>query len=130
MFKDTPAFSSFSVDDIEAAKKFYGETLGLEVKQRPEGLELHLAGGAEVFIYPSSTYEVPTHTVLMFMVDDIHAAIQELKEKGIAMEQYDRPDFTTDEEGVLENDGTHPGPKAVAWFKDPAGHVLSIIQEK
>jgi catechol 2,3-dioxygenase-like lactoylglutathione lyase family enzyme len=87
MFKDTKAFSSFSVPDIAAAKRFYGETLGLEVVETPEGLELRIAGGTPVFVYPSDSYTAPKHTVLNFPVDDIEAAVDELNRRGVTMEQ-------------------------------------------
>jgi catechol 2,3-dioxygenase-like lactoylglutathione lyase family enzyme len=127
MFKDSRAFSSFSVDDLEKAKEFYGETLGLDVVERPEGLELHLAGGTTVFVYPSSSYTAPKHTVLNFPVDDIEAAVAELTRRGISMEHYDLPDLKTDEKGIFRGD---TGPRAIAWFKDPAEHVLSVLQER
>lgn len=125
MFKDTHAFSSFSVDDLGKAKEFYGETLGLDVVESPEGLELHIAGSTPVFIYPSDNYTAPKHTVLNFPVDDIDAAVDELKARGVRIEQYDLPDLKTDERGIFRGDD---GPSAIAWFKDPADHVLSVLQ--
>jgi catechol 2,3-dioxygenase-like lactoylglutathione lyase family enzyme len=125
MFRDTKAFSSFSVDDLERAKEFYGETLGLEVVETPEGLELHIAGSTPLFVYPSDNYTAPKHTVLNFPVDDVEAAVDELAERGVRMEQYDLPDLKTDERGIFRGDS---GPRAIAWFKDPAGHVLSVLQ--
>jgi catechol 2,3-dioxygenase-like lactoylglutathione lyase family enzyme len=125
MFKETKAFSSFSTDDLGAAKRFYGETLGLEVVETPEGLELHIAGSTPVFVYPSSSYTAPKHTVLNFPVADIDAAVNELTARGVQMEQYDLPDLKTDERGIFRGDS---GPSAIAWFKDPAGHVLSVLQ--
>ena len=125
MFRDTKAFSSFSVDDLARAKQFYGETLGLDVVETPEGLELHIAGSAPVFVYPSSTYTAPKHTVLNFPVDDIDAAVDELTARGVRIEQYDLPELKTDERGIFRGDS---GPKAIAWFKDPADHVLSVLQ--
>lgn len=131
MFKDTKAFSSFSVDDIKKAKKFYSETLGLKVKEIPEGLELHLAGGGiPVFIYPSDDYHVPEHTVLNFLVDNIEKAVDELRKRGVRMEQYDLPEMKTDAKGIVRNESGRMGPKAMAWFKDPAGHILAVMQEK
>jgi catechol 2,3-dioxygenase-like lactoylglutathione lyase family enzyme len=127
MFRDTPAFSSFSVDDLQKAKQFYGEKLELKVVEIPEGLELHLAGGARVFIYKSDDYNAPEHTILNFLVDDIERAIGELEKKGIRMEHYDLPEIKTDKKGIFRGD---MGPKAIAWFKDPAGHILSVMQEK
>jgi len=127
MFKNTQAFSSFSVDDLRKAKEFYGRTLGLDVAEVPEGLELRIAGGARVFIYLSDDYTPPEHTVLNFPVDDIEVAIDELARKGVRMEHYDLPGIKTDEMGVFRGKS---GPKAIAWFKDPAGHILSVVQEK
>jgi catechol 2,3-dioxygenase-like lactoylglutathione lyase family enzyme len=126
MFKNTPAFSSFSVDDLQKAKQFYGDKLGLEVAETPEGLELHLAGGTNVFIYKSDDYNAPEHTVLNFIVDDIEAAVNDLEGKGIRMEQYDLPGIKTDKRGIFRGPA---GPKAIAWFKDPADHILSVLQE-
>ena len=129
-FKHSKVFSSFSVDDLAKAKHFYGEILGLKVKETREGLELHLAGGTmPVFIYPSDDYHAPEHTVLNFIVDDIDAAIQDLNKRGIAMEHYDLPDMKTDAQGVMRNKAGEPGPKAIAWFKDPAGHILSVLAQ-
>ena len=125
MFKETKAFSSFSVDDLERAKQFYGGTLGLDVVERDEGLELHIAGSTPVFVYPSSNYTAPKHTVLNFPVDDIEAAVDELVARGVTIEQYDMPSLKTDKRGIFRGD---EGPRAIAWFKDPAGHVLSVLQ--
>jgi catechol 2,3-dioxygenase-like lactoylglutathione lyase family enzyme len=126
MFKDTKAFSSFSVDDLQKAKEFYGRTLDLDVEETPEGLVLHIAGGTDVFVYPSDNYTAPKHTVLNFPVDDIDEAVDELVRRGIRMEQYDLPEIKTDERGIYRGDA---GPSAIAWFKDPADHVLSVLQE-
>jgi catechol 2,3-dioxygenase-like lactoylglutathione lyase family enzyme len=128
MFGNTPAFSSFSVTDLAVAKKFYGETLGLEVKERPEGLELHLAGGQQVFLYPSTDYHAPEHTVLNFLVEDIDKAVDELGKRGISMEHYDMPDIKTGPTGIMRNNG-EVGPKAIAWFKDPDDHIIAVIEE-
>jgi catechol 2,3-dioxygenase-like lactoylglutathione lyase family enzyme len=127
MFKDTKGFSSFSVPDLQAAKQFYGETLGLDVEETPEGLVLRLGGGGgTVFIYPSDNYTAPKHTVLNFPVEDIDAAVDELARRGVSMEHYDLPEIKTDERGILRGDS---GPSAIAWFKDPAEHVLSVLQD-
>jgi catechol 2,3-dioxygenase-like lactoylglutathione lyase family enzyme len=126
MFKDTTAFSSFSVPDLAEAKQFYGGTLGLEIEERPEGLNLKLAGGASVFLYPSDTYTAPKHTVLNFSVENIDEAVDALNERGVRMEQYDLPTMKTDERGILRGE---EGPRAIAWFRDPAGHILSVLQE-
>lgn len=125
MFKETKAFSSFSVDDLERAKQFYGGTLGLDVVERDEGLELHIAGSTPVFVYPSSNYTAPKHTVLNFPVDDIDATVDELVARGVTIEQYDMPGLKTDERGIFRGD---EGPRAIAWFKDPAGHIISVLQ--
>ena len=130
LFKNSKAFSSFSVNDLDKAKKFYGDTLGLKIKETPEGLELHLAGGTmPVFIYPSDDYHAPEHTVLNFIVDDIDAAVNDLKTRGIAMEHYDQPGIKTDAKGIMRTKSGDPGPKAIAWFKDPAGHTLSVLSQ-
>lgn len=128
MFKNTPAFSSFSAPDLGAIKSFYGDKLGLDVIERPEGLQIYLYGGAHILVYKSDDYHAPEHTVLNFVVDDIDKAVDELTAKGIKMEQY--PDFHTDQKGISRSDGTHPGPQAIAWLKDPAEHIVAIIQEK
>ena len=132
MFKDTKAFSSFSVDDMPKAKEFYGITLGIKVKEIPEGLELHLTGNMPILIYQSDpkTYTPPKHTILNFLVNDIEKTVEQLSKKGVKMEQYDLPMMKTDAKGIVRSDGSPPGPKAIAWFKDPAGHVLAVIQEK
>lgn len=127
MFKTTKAFSSFSTPDLVKAKDFYGRTLGLDVRQTNEGLELRLAGGTTVFIYPSSDYTAPEHTVLNFVVDDIDAAVEALSNRGVRLEHYDLPEIKTDERGIFRGE---TGPKAIAWFKDPAGHILSVLQER
>ncbi len=129
MFKNTSTFSSFSVPDIEKAKDFYSTVLGLDVKERPEGLEIHLQGGAHVFVYHSEEYTAPECTILNFLVEDIYKCVEELKMRGVSMEQYDLPQMKTDEKGIVNNDSGF-GPKAMAWFKDPADHILSVIQEK
>ena len=130
MFKNVKTFWSYSVPDMEAAKKFYGETLGLDVKETDMGLELNLSGGGiPVFIYHSTDYNAPEHTILNFIVEDIDKTIDELNSRGVKMEQYDLPGMKTDAKGVVRGDGT-TGPKAIAWFKDPADHILAVIQEK
>ena len=126
MFKDNPAFSSFSVDNLERAKKFYSETLGLEVQDQEEGFDLLLHGGAHVSVYLSTDYTAPEHTVINFIVEDIEKAVDELKHKGIHIEQFNKPNLKTDENGIFRGES---GPKAIAWFKDPAGHFLAVMQE-
>ena len=124
MFKDAETFSSFSVNDLKKAKDFYGGTLGLEVAETPEGLELHLAGNT-VFIYPKPNHTPASFTVLNFSVNDIEEAVGEIEALGLRLEHYDLPDLKTDKRGIARG----PGPK-IAWFKDPAGNILSVLQMK
>jgi catechol 2,3-dioxygenase-like lactoylglutathione lyase family enzyme len=123
MFKDAKAFSSFSVNDVKKAKEFYGGTLGLKVAETKEGLELHLAGGNMVFLYPKPNHTPASFTVLNFPVKNIEAAVDELVELGVRLEHYDLPDLKTDKRGIARG----PGPK-IAWFKDPAGNILSVLE--
>jgi catechol 2,3-dioxygenase-like lactoylglutathione lyase family enzyme len=125
MFKNSKSFSSFSVNDLKKAKEFYGGTLGLGVAETPEGLELHLAGGNTVFIYPKPNHTPASFTVLNFPVKNIEEAVDELDSLGLRLEQYDFPDLKTDERGIARG----PGPK-IAWFKDPAGNILSVLEGK
>ena len=124
MFKNSKTFSSFSVNDLQKAKEFYSKTLGIDVKDNPMGvIELHLANGSEVMLYPKPNHEAATFTVLNFIVDDIDKCVDELISKGIVFEQY--KELHTDEKGISRNP---QGPK-IAWFKDPAGNILSVIQQ-
>ena len=123
MFKDNAAFSSFSVTDLDAAKAFYGDTLGVEVEGTDEGLNLKLSG-ASVFIYPKPNHTPATFTVLNFVVDDIDAAVDEMIGKGIEFEHYDGG-MSTDEKGIFRHAGKGP---AIAWFKDPSGNFLSVLE--
>ena len=125
MFKEAKTFSSFSVNDLRRAKEFYGETLGLEIKETPEGLELHTGNNA-VFLYPKPNHTPASFTVLNFHVNDIERAVDELKALGVSLEHYDMPDIKTDERGIAR--GPH-GP-IIAWFKDPAGNILSVLEER
>ncbi|MEU4196512.1 VOC family protein [Kribbella sp. NPDC026611] len=120
MFKDTKAFSGFSVDDIPAAKEFYGTTLGVEVSEENGMLRLHIAGGNPVLVYPKPNHVPAEYTVLNFPVEDIEAAARELTERGITFERYNDEH---DDLGIF-----HGGGPLIAWFKDPAGNVLSLIQ--
>ena len=125
MLKHSKAFSGFSVNDLQKAKKFYSETLGLDVKDNPMGvLELHVASGTPVLVYPKPNHEPATYTVLNFPVEDIDNAVDELTSKGIVFEQY--KELQTDAKGISRNPR---GPK-IAWFKDPAGNILSVLQQK
>jgi catechol 2,3-dioxygenase-like lactoylglutathione lyase family enzyme len=128
MFKDTKAFSSFSVDDLNKAKEFYGQTLGLEVSETPEGLGLRIAGGGQVFIYPKPNHEPATFTVLNFPVEKIDKAVDQLTKLGVRFEQYEG-EMKTDEKGIFRGAASGEGPN-IAWFKDPAGNVLSVLEEK
>lgn len=127
MFKDSHAFSGFSVDNVQKAKKFYSQTLGLEVSEVPEMedlLELHLGGGAKVLIYPKPDHKPATFTILNFPVDDVDKAVDELNRRGVRFERYEG-DIKTDEKGIARGNG---GP-TIAWFKDPAGNILSVLEE-
>jgi catechol 2,3-dioxygenase-like lactoylglutathione lyase family enzyme len=123
MLEAKNAFSSFSVDDLQKAKDFYAQALGLPVKESKEGLELH-PGKQDVFIYPKPNHSPATFTVLNFLVDDIETTVDELKGKGVKFEQYDG-EIKTDEKGIHRNGGP-----TIAWFKDPAGNILSVVEKK
>ena len=124
MFRNAKAFFSFSVPDVSAAKEFYSQTLGLNVEETPEGVSLQLAGGGVVFLYPKPNHEPATFTVLNFPVDDVESTVAELKKRGVRFESYDLPDLKTDEKGIFRGDN---GP-SIAWFKDPAGNILSVLE--
>lgn len=124
MFRDTKAFSGFSVDDITKAKAFYGDTLGLEVSEENGMLTLHLAGGANVLVYPKGGQHSPaSYTMLNFPVADVDQAVDELTKRGVQFEYYDYPDLKTDAKGIARDER---GP-TIAWFKDPAGNILSVL---
>jgi predicted enzyme related to lactoylglutathione lyase len=125
MLKDSKAFSGFSSNEIPGSKQFYGETLALNVSEEMDGLALHLAGGGEVFIYPKDDHVPATFTVLNFPVDDVDVAVDRLTAAGIAMERYEG--FDQDEKGIFRG-GEGKGP-TIAWFKDPAGNILSVLSE-
>lgn len=130
MLKDSEAFSGFSVDDLAKAKQFYGEALGLHVHEDDGmGLMLHFAGGGQHFIYQKDDHQPATFTVLNFPVDNIDIAIDELQKRGIQFERYDNMPEAQDEKGVLRGLKAGMGPD-IAWFKDPAGNVLSILQNE
>ena len=123
MLKESKAFSTFAVDDVPKAKQFYGETLGLDVKDEMDGLALQLAGGSSVFIYPKPDHTPATFTVLNFPVDDVEQAVDRLTAAGVAFEQYEG--FDQDEKGIAR---IEEGP-AIAWFTDPAGNILSVLED-
>ena len=127
MFKNTPTFSGFSVNDLEKAKKFYGETLGLEVIDGPMGLQLVLDNGAHVFVYPKADHTPATYTILNFSVKNIDEAVTELENKGVELEHYDT--MPMDEHNIARGLSHNQGPD-IAWFKDPAGNILAVLQEK
>ncbi len=130
MLTDSKAFSSFAVDDLAAAKQFYGETLGLRVSEIPEMpaglLSLHLAGDRDTMIYEKPDFVPATYTVLNFPVSDIEAAVDELAGRGVRFERYEGV------EGIgadMDDTGIHRGEgPLIAWFTDPAGNVLAVIQ--
>jgi predicted enzyme related to lactoylglutathione lyase len=124
MLKDSHAFSGFSVDDLEAAKKFYGEKLGLDVTETDQGLMVSLLGSNGVFVYQKDDHVPATFTILNFPVADIDAAVDELADAGIAFEHYEG---MTDEKGIARGLEMDRGP-SIAWFKDPAGNFLSVMQ--
>jgi predicted enzyme related to lactoylglutathione lyase len=123
MFRDTKAFSGFAVDDIGRAKAFYGDTLGLSVSEENGMLMLNIAGGTRIFVYPKPDHTPATFTILNFPVEDIDRAVDDLTAREVRFERYD--DFKADDKGIMRGD---PGPQ-IAWFKDPAGNVLSVLQE-
>jgi catechol 2,3-dioxygenase-like lactoylglutathione lyase family enzyme len=121
------AFSSFSVNDLDKAQQFYGETLGLDVEKTPEGLMLNLPGGSTTFIYPKPNHTPATFTILNFPVNAINEAVDELTKRGIKFENYDEP-MKTDEKGIFHGGDKGNGPN-IAWFKDPAGNFLSVLED-
>ena len=126
MFADTKAFSGFAVDDLEQAKEFYGETLGLRTRVIDEEyglLSLELAGDRGTLVYAKPDHKPADYTILNFPVDDIDATVDELAERGVSCERYEG--FDQDEKGVFRGGGP-----LIAWFKDPAGNVLSVLEEK
>lgn len=126
MFKDTQAFSGYSVNDTAKAKDFYHGILGLKVKEAMEGmvLQLHINGGIPIMLYEKPNHEPATFTVLNFPVQDIEKAVAGLKAKGVTFESYDFKDLKTDSDNISRSGG----PK-IAWFKDPAGNILSVLEE-
>jgi catechol 2,3-dioxygenase-like lactoylglutathione lyase family enzyme len=123
MFEHTKAFSGFSADDIAKARQFYGETLGVRVSEESGLLWLHLAGDRDTLIYPKENHTPATYTVLNFEVEDADKAVDELTARGVRFERYEGTE--QDGKGISRAAG---GP-AIAWFKDPAGNILSVIQE-
>jgi len=126
VFKHTHAFSGFSVDDIQIAKEFYGQTLGLEVSETKEGLVLRIAGGGQVFIYPRPNHTPASFTILNFPVQNIDQAVDALLKLGVRFESYEGQ-MKTDEKGIFRGAAQGKGPN-IAWFKDPAGNILSVLE--
>ena len=123
MFANTKAFSGFAVDDLEAAKKFYGQTLGLNTSEHYGLLTLHLAGDRDTLVYPKPDHVPASYTILNFQVDDIDAAVGELASRGVRLERYDG--LGQNEKGINRAGGPY-----IAWFKDPAGNILAVLQER
>ena len=122
MLENSNAYSGFSVDDIPAAKQFYGDTLGLKVVEEHGMLGLQLTNGARILVYPKEDHEPASFTVLNFPVDNVDKAVDELAAHGVQFERYDG--FDQDKRGIMRDQGPD-----IAWFKDPAGNVLSVLQE-
>ena len=126
MFATTKAYSGFAVDDVQKAREFYGDTLGLKTSMISEEMglmTLHLAGDRDTLVYQKADHTPATYTILNFPVDDIDEAVGELAARGVRFERYDG--FEQDEKGISRGDGPQ-----IAWFKDPAGNVLSVLQEQ
>ena|ERR1041384_3730000 len=127
MFIKNKSFSSFSVNDIEKAKEFYGKTLGLDISSDNKMgiLELHITDHYNIMIYPKPDHIPAAFTILNFRVDDIDNGVAELTKKGITFEHYEFEDIKTDEKGIMRGNGPN-----IAWFKDPAGNILSVLDMK
>ena len=124
MFKNNKAYSGFSVNDIQKAKEFYSKTLGLEVTETNGMLGLKIANESSVLVYPKPNHTPATFTILNFPVPDVEKTVDDLTRAGVRFEIYDYPDLKTDEKGILRGSGP-----TIAWFKDPAGNILSVIEE-
>jgi catechol 2,3-dioxygenase-like lactoylglutathione lyase family enzyme len=126
MIKGTDAFPSFAVNDIERARTFYHDTLGLDVSRTEEGLTLEVGNGNKIFVYPKPDHTPASFTILNFPVDDVAATVAELSARGVRFEVYDEGELKTDGRGIHRGD---EGP-VIAWFRDPAGNYLSVLEEK
>jgi predicted enzyme related to lactoylglutathione lyase len=123
MLGESKAFSGFAAPDMGKVKEFYDRTLGLSVTEEHGLLTLHLAGGTNVLIYPKADHVPATFTVLNFPVGDVDQAVDELSKRGVRFEKYDGPEIKTDEKGIMRGNGP-----TIAWFKDPAGNILSVLE--
>lgn len=123
MFKETRAFSGFSTDDLQKAQEFYGQTLGMDVSEDHGMLQLHIAGGQDILVYPKANHIPATFTILNFPVENIDQVVDDLTSRGVRFESYNEGDLVTDEKGIFRGGG----PK-IAWFKDPAGNILSVLE--
>jgi catechol 2,3-dioxygenase-like lactoylglutathione lyase family enzyme len=123
VLQDSPAFSGFAVPDTDAAKAFYGDTLGLRVTERNGILTLHLAGGRDTIVYPKADHTPATYTILNFPVPDIEAAVDGLTALGVRFERYEGTPGETDAKGIFRGGGP-----LIAWFTDPAGNILSVLE--
>jgi catechol 2,3-dioxygenase-like lactoylglutathione lyase family enzyme len=124
MLNTKKAFASYSVNDIQKAKDFYGKTLGFEISDGPEGtLVLALDGGSKALMYPKPNHQPASFTVLNFPVPSVDKAVDELKQKGVHFEVYNQPNLKTDERGIMRGNGP-----TIAWFKDPAGNIFSVLE--
>ena len=121
MFKNTKAFSGFAVDDVDKAREFYAETLGIEVSEENGLLTLHIADDRPTLVYPRPNHTPAEYTILNFPVYDIDQAVDDLTARGVQFERYEG--FDQDERGIMRGEGP-----PIAWFKDPAGNVLSVIK--
>jgi catechol 2,3-dioxygenase-like lactoylglutathione lyase family enzyme len=124
MFANTKAFSGFAVDDLQKAREFYERTLGLKVSERNGLLTLHLAGGRDTLVYPKPDHTPASYTILNFPVDDIDEAVDALAARGVRFTRYDG--FNQDQKGISREEGGPP----IAWFTDPAGNILSVLEER
>ncbi|NHA67451.1 VOC family protein [Phycicoccus flavus] len=125
MLSDSAAFSGFSVDDLDAARTFYGETLGLVTRSGGPGFYLELTGGTTVLVYPTKSHQPASYTVLNFPVDDVEATVARLAERGVRFERYEGTPAQTDDDGVFRGGGP-----LIAWFTDPAGNTLSVVADE
>jgi predicted enzyme related to lactoylglutathione lyase len=124
VFKNSKVFSGFSVNDLQKAKEFYSKTLSFDVSEMDGFLNLHIGYDANVLIYPKSNHIPATFTFLYLPVDNIEQAVDEITRRGVRFEIYNEADLKTDEKGICRDDGPN-----IAWFKDPAGNILSVLEE-